>query len=103
MNIDPESRMRVALAKVEMFFPYTHSLKEKRHILHKIKGRIFSDFKVAVHEVSYQDKWQRAQLGLAIVGNDAVKLESLTAKVLDRIEDFGLGEMTDSVVEIITF
>lgn len=95
--------MRVALAKIELFFPYTHSLKEKRHILRKIKDKIFADFRVPVHEVSYQDKWQRTQLGIAVVGNDAVKLNSLVDKIIDRIEDFGLGEMVDSVVEVITF
>ena len=103
MNIDPESAMRVALAKVEFFFPYTHSLKEKRHIIHKIKDRIFAEFKVSVHEVEHHDKWQRAQLGMALVGNDAVKLNALVDKILDKIEDFGLGEIIDSVVEVINF
>jgi uncharacterized protein YlxP (DUF503 family) len=103
MNIDSESAMKVALAKMEFFFPCVHSLKEKRHILHKIRDRIFSEFKVSVNEVSHQDKWQRAQLGLAVVGNDPIKLNTLVDKVIARIEEYGLGEMVDSIVEVINF
>lgn len=103
MNLDPESRMKVALAKIELFFPYVHSLKEKRHIIHKIRDRIFAEFKVSVHEVSHHDKWQRALLGLAAVGNDAVKLGALVDKVIGRIGEYGLGEPIESTTEIIDF
>jgi uncharacterized protein YlxP (DUF503 family) len=103
MNIDPESSMKVALAKLDLFLSYAHSLKEKRHALHKIKDRVFAEFKVPVHEVSHQDKWQRAQLGFAAVGNDPVKLTALADKILARIEEYGLAETVDSVVEVIDF
>ena len=95
--------MRVALAKVDLFFPYCHSLKEKRHILHKIKDRIFADFKISIHEVDHHDKWQRAQLGLAIVGNDALILNGLSDKILEKISNSGLAEVVDSVAEIISY
>jgi len=95
--------MRVGLAKVDLYFPYCHSLKEKRHILHKIKDKIWAKFKISVHEVSHHDKWQRAQLGLAIVSNDAKQINSLMDKVLNQISDFGLGEVIDSVNEIVSF
>lgn len=103
MNIEPESQMRVALAKLELFFPYTHSLKEKRHIIHKIKDRIFAEFKVPVHEVDHHDKWQRAQLGLAVVGNDAIILNSIVDKIIAKIEDYGFGEMVDAMIEVVNF
>jgi uncharacterized protein YlxP (DUF503 family) len=103
MNLEPQSAMKVALVKLEMFFPYSHSLKEKRYALRKIKDRIFAEFKISVHEVSHQDKWQRTQLGFALVGNEAGLLNALVDKIGARIEEFGLGEMVDSVVEVISF
>ncbi len=103
MNITQETSMRVALAKVDLFFPYCHSLKEKRHILHKIKDRIFSDFKISIREVDHHDKWQRAQLGLAMVGNDAVVLSGLVEQVLNKISEYGLAEVIDSVSEIVSY
>lgn len=95
--------MRVALAKFEMFFPYCHSLKEKRHLLHKLKARVFADYKVPVHEVDHHDKWQRAQLGLAVVGNDANLVNSVVDKITGALEDVGVGELVDRYVEVISF
>lgn len=103
MNIPAETSMRVALVKVELFFPYCHSLKEKRHLLLKIKSRIQSHFKVSAHEVSHHDKWQRSQLGMALVGTDAVLLNSLVDKILNQVAESGLGELVDSAAEIIDF
>lgn len=95
--------MRVALVKYEIIFPYCHSLKEKRHNLHKIKGRIFADFKISLHEVSHHDKWQRAQLGMAIVGNDAQVLQGVVDDVTRVMMESGVGEMVDQYSEIVTF
>lgn len=103
MNILQETSMRVALVKFEVIFPYCHSLKEKRHNLHKIKGRIQADFKTSVHEVSHHDKWQRAQLGLALVGNDAAVLQSAVDGITNVLVDMGVGELVDQYVEIIDF
>lgn len=95
--------MRVALAKVDLFFPYCHSLKEKRHVIHKIKDRTFANFKVSVHEVDHNDKWQRAQLGLAVVGNDAVLVGSVVDKIVNSINTLGLGEVINVTTEVISF
>lgn len=103
MNIPQETTMRVALAKIELHLPSCHSLKEKRHILRKIKDRIMSRFKVSVHEVHHQDKWQRAQLGLAVVSNDARLAQSIIDQVLHEISGCSLGEVLDSVQEIVSF
>lgn len=99
----PESRMKVGLLKLELFFPYCHSLKEKRHFLRKIKDKIFAKHKVLVHEVAHHDKWQRAQLGLALVGHEATLLSSLIDKIENQIIEYGLGEVIDSQSEIIDF
>lgn len=95
--------MRVALLKVEFFFPYCHSLKEKRHLLLKIKGRLKSRFEVSAHEVSHHDKWQRAQIGMALVGNDAGLLESIIDRILNDLTEQAYGELVDSISEIIDF
>ena len=103
MNIESDSKMRVALAKFDMFFPYTHSLKEKRYALRKMKDKIYAQFKISLHEVAHHDKWQRTTLGLAVVGNDASLLNAIVDKVINRIHDLDLGQVLDSVVEVIDF
>lgn len=103
MNIDHETSMRVGIVKVELYFPYCHSLKEKRHCLRKIKDRIFARSKISLHEVSHHDKWQRAQLGFAVVSVDGTYVHQTIDKILNEIDQLGLGDRIDEIIEILSF
>lgn len=103
MNIPQQTSMRVGMAKVDLFFPYCHSLKEKRHILKKIKDRVWAHFRVSIHEVSHQEKWQRVQLGLAVVSPDGRQVKQVIDKVINDIDGLGLGEITHSTIEVVSF
>lgn len=103
MNIDHETSMRVGIVKVELYFPHSHSLKEKRHALRKIKDRIFARYKIAMQEVSHHDKWQRAQLGFAIVSHDGSYVHSIIDKILNEIDRLAVGERIDEIIEILSF
>ena len=59
--------MFYGIAWLEFLVPHSHSLKEKRAVLNRIKGRLESRFHIAIAEVAYQDLWQRGALGLALV------------------------------------
>ena len=48
----------------------SHSLKEKRMFLRRIKDRTRQKFNVAIAEVASQDAWQQAVLGMGVVAND---------------------------------
>ena len=95
--------MVVGVAQFELVMPYNHSLKEKRHILGKLKERVMSQLHIAVNEVHLQDKWQRAVLGFAVVGNDGKKIESLMEKVLRFIQEMELGQLTAEKSEILFY
>ena len=103
MNILPESKMWVGLLKLDLFFPHSHSLKEKRKILRQIKDKVWAKYKVSVHEVNFHDKWQRATLGVALVNCETQMIESLLNQVMDYIDNLCLGEVIDSISEIINF
>lgn len=85
--------MVVGVAQFELFMPYNQSLKEKRHLLGKLKDRILSQMKVTVSEVGHHDLWQRAQLGFAIVGSEEKVLDALISKTLNAVVSLGLGEV----------
>jgi uncharacterized protein len=63
--------MYYGVARLEFLVPQSQSLKEKRAVLHRIKDRLESRLHIAVREVEYQDLWQRAALGLALVALSA--------------------------------
>jgi uncharacterized protein YlxP (DUF503 family) len=82
----------VALARLSLYIPHSHSLKEKRAVVRKIVDRIQARFKLHVAEVGGQDTWQRAALGFAVVGSDAHKASQLADEVVRAIQSMAEGE-----------
>jgi uncharacterized protein YlxP (DUF503 family) len=78
--------MPVGVLTLEIHLPYTHSLKEKRAVLQKIRGRLRARFNVAVAELDHQDVWQRATLGVVSISDSQTLLESAFRQVLGESE-----------------
>jgi hypothetical protein len=93
--------MTVGIARITLFVPESHSLKEKRMVLRRVKDRVRNKFNVAVAEVDENDVWQRAVVGLALVGNDRRFVESALDEVVRFVRD--LAETTDVQRELLTF
>ena len=68
------------MAKISLVIDQSHSLKEKRMVLRRIKDRVRERLQVGVNEVGELDNWQRAELGCAVVSGDR-------AKALELIDD----------------
>ena len=85
--------MFVGSCLVEIHIPLSRSLKEKRSVLNRLKGRIENRFNVSIAEVDHQDLWQRASLGLAAVGIDASSVEQVFDRVRDVIESEGSAQI----------
>jgi uncharacterized protein len=93
--------MTVGIARLTLYLPQSHSLKEKRMVLRRVKDRLKAKFNVAVAEVQENDVWQRAVLGLVVVGNE----RRFTESVLDEVIRFvrGEAEVTNVERELQTF
>jgi uncharacterized protein YlxP (DUF503 family) len=78
--------MPVGVLTLEIQLPYSHSLKEKRAVLQKVRDRLRARFNVAVAELDDQDVWQHAVLGVVSVSNSQPLLESVFQKVLAEAE-----------------
>jgi uncharacterized protein YlxP (DUF503 family) len=78
--------MPVGVLTLEIELPYSHSLKEKRAVLQKIRDRLRSRFNVAVAELDHQDVWQHATLGVVSISNSQTLLESTFRQVLEESE-----------------
>jgi hypothetical protein len=73
--------VHAAALRVEIRLPGVRSLKAKRHVLKGLSTLLTSTFPVAVSEVGFQDEWQRATLGVAMVAPQAGQLERLILAV----------------------
>ena len=69
--------MHAAALRVELRIPDAHSLKEKRGKLKRIIAELKRQFGVSVAEVDYQDVWQRATLGIAVVASQAGQIRRI--------------------------
>jgi uncharacterized protein YlxP (DUF503 family) len=93
--------MTVGIARLTLFLPEVHSLKEKRMILRRVKDRAQQKFNLSIAEVGENDLWQRALLGIAVVGHGRRFVESALDEVIRFVHD--AAEVSNVEREIQTF
>ena len=76
--------MYVLALRIDLRFPLSQSLKEKRASLRPIVDGLRARFTVSVAETEHMDTWQRTELGVALVSGDVHVVEELA----DDIERF---------------
>lgn len=87
--------MRVGTLRLELHLPASDSLKAKRSVVNHVKERVRSRFNAAIAEVDHQDLWQRATLGVAVVGSESSILDRVLRDILACVE----GEHRLSVLD----
>jgi uncharacterized protein YlxP (DUF503 family) len=95
--------MVVGVCRVTLMVPESHSLKEKRMVLRRIKDRVNNKFNCAIAEVGDQDAWQSAELGFAVVSNEHGFTQAMVQKILQFIEDLAIAKITDDEQDYITY
>ena len=93
--------MIAGLIKVTLVIPGNSSLKGKRKVIKSLLGKLRARFNLAAAEVEDNDLWQRAGLGLALVGNDRRYINSAMDKILNFMENATEAEIIDTQSEII--
>ncbi|MGB9499337.1 MAG: DUF503 domain-containing protein [Dissulfuribacterales bacterium] len=94
--------MVIGVGKITFRLSECHSLKEKRQIVKSIIARVQNNFNASIAEVALNDVHQRAEIGVALVGNDRRTINSKIDKLIEFIEDLHLAEIVNSDMEIIT-
>jgi uncharacterized protein YlxP (DUF503 family) len=93
--------MTVGIARLTLFLPEAHSLKEKRMVLRRVKDRAQQKFNLSIAEVGENELWQRAVLGIAVVGTGRRFVESALDEVIRFVRD--QAEVSNAEREIQTF
>ena len=73
----------IGVLTLELRLEYSHSLKDKRHVVKSLQDRLRGKFNVAVAEIDHQDLWQRSAIAVVTVSSDHVH----AGKVLRSVED----------------
>jgi len=76
--------MYVLALSVEFHLPECRSLKDRRAAVRPMIDGARHRFRVSAAEVGHQERWQRAELGFAVVAASA----RLATEVMDGVERF---------------
>jgi uncharacterized protein YlxP (DUF503 family) len=95
--------MIVGVCRITLMVPESHSLKEKRMVLRRIKDRVRNKFNVAIAEVGDQDAWQSAQLGFAVVANELGFTQSVVQKILAFVEALAVAKVVDDEQDYVNY
>jgi uncharacterized protein YlxP (DUF503 family) len=92
--------MVVAITRLTLFIPDNNSLKGKRKVVKSLIEKVRHRFEASAAEVADHDLWQKATIGVALVGNDARLLTTVLDQITKFIENQHLAEIVDSHVEL---
>src|SRR4030043_2151334 len=95
--------MVVGVCHLDLLLPEGSSLKAKRSVIKSLIARVRARFNCSISEVGAHDLWQRACVGICLVGSDQPFINSSLDKVIDYIERLGLLEVVGSETEFVHF
>jgi uncharacterized protein len=93
----------VGVLKITLLIRDSHSLKDKRAVVRRIKDRVGQKFAVGVAEVGSLDAWQRAELGLALCGSDRAFVGETLERVTGFVRSLGLADMIDDRRDVFAY
>jgi uncharacterized protein YlxP (DUF503 family) len=94
--------MVVGIGIITLRLHECRSLKGKRKIVKSIIGQLRNNFNASVAEVGANDIYQRAEIGVSLVGNTKNLINSKLDKLFNLVDALGLAEIIDTEMEIIT-
>lgn len=92
--------MIVAAARLTLIIPENDSLKGKRKVVRSLIEKARHKFDAAMAEVGDNDLWRKAQVGVALVGNDPQLLEARMQQITKFIENQYVVEIIDNQMEL---
>jgi len=93
----------VGVCRLSLYFPESGSLKAKRHGLRKVIDRVRAKFNAAVAEVSGQDTWQRAGVGVVVVGNEGRHVQSMMDHITSFVEGMYVAQVLSRETELLHY
>jgi len=95
--------MVVGLGIITFRIHECHSLKEKRSIVKSVIRHIRNNFNASVAEVGANDIHQRAEIGIALAGNDRTEINSKMDKIFNFADGLGIAQVIDTEMEILSY
>jgi uncharacterized protein len=78
---------------------YSHSLKEKRHVVKSLKDRLRERFNISVAEIDGLDSWQNSVVAAVTVSGDRSRAEQILQAVEAHAAGMLGGMLTGGEIE----
>ena len=95
--------MVVGVCRLSLYFPESGSLKTKRQGLRKVVDRVRAKFNAAVAEVGGLSTWQRATVGIVVVGNDGRHVQSMLDTIIGFVEQMYVAQVLSRETEVVHY
>ena len=95
--------MVVGTARIELILHGVSSLKDKRGIVKRVLHRVRDNFGISAAETALMDSHRQAEIGLAVVTNDARLADSIMQKAVNYVIDLHLAEVGRVETEVTHF
>lgn len=93
--------MIIGVLKVWLYSGEPQSLKDKRRIVKSLIEKLKNKFNISVAETGALDSWNKCEIGVTCISNEASHIDSMMSSVINFIEYNGWLEITDYSTEII--
>ena len=94
--------MVTGVLRLDVHVPDAQSLKDKRAVVRRLRDQIRGRFNVAVAEVDANDRWQRASLVIAALGDDQSIVEGVLRQVTAWVRGTHLVELIQAEEEYVS-
>jgi len=91
--------MVIGLLTIDIHFPHSRSLKEKRKELNSLKDRVRRKYEVALAELDYQDSWQRTRIGVVTLNSKPAVVEQMLARIREDVAENTNGQILSAEIQ----
>jgi len=91
----------VGILRLELCIEGAMSLKDKRRVVRSLKDRLMHRHNVSVAETDWLDEHRRAEIGVAMIANDARFVESCLQKIVNEVDRGRGARLDDYSIEMI--
>jgi len=95
--------MHVGVCRFTLLVPGSHSLKDKRSSVRRLRDRVRQRFQIGLVEIGGQDTWQRAELAFSVLTATRDAADGALQGVLDFVQSQGLGDVGAARREVLGF
>ena len=93
--------MFVGIIEIQIRIYGSNSLKDKRRVIKSIIDKIKNRFNVSCSDISNNNLWNRAGIGIALVSNDKSFVNKQINLIFDYVKQFYDIEIINHTIEIL--